>query len=960
MDPFFEAIIESVYRKNLCQLVDNITKKLDTLYEDLLVADLVTLDNISQDKGAVACLSPFLLIDPTKSKNELLKAENLQRKFAKMSFSELFLNLKSYTTYTNVVEMNFKTKLTNQVINQFKLEEIENLDKTVNISSDKSIRLLPKITDEAIISLALLSKFMDSINYEYRKKFGNVNTFDTLRRVLVDTLEYKNNPTLEDFPDIWKQPIVGLLENCNGFKLRKSFYTSAHCSLAETYNKLIRIKSKSSEKSFLAKIVAGNFDFDNYVNHFREFLTKPKINSNSIFNQFTLIKSKDQIGATVFITNVVLHTFIKFFPNEFNNSIKWLEETNFSDRIRKELQGMNIPGSYIQEIKPVPTSIPLKALSSKSSNTKIKNIGSPIYYFDFEIDEAIMKKLKFNLYACYRMFNEYVNHNLNQMKQVNDKAGTQNLYFGTNKTYTTFKYFENLNTYIRKIIESMEVKFVNLDFTPSWENYNTCLNVLRGVIKLMNHTKNDFDRHDRLDIFDNKPVPILVDRSNATGFKEIKGVLIDGDFHLIKNDDVRIDNTGLPYYYTGSAFMTVDNDRFQELQTKLFNNNKIVMFDDNLKINFGLNAFEDKYDFGTIQKTLNDSTIRNHKKKLLDRISFNNLINILSKLFPDYLFLKVDVNLDTKFIKKTYSIYPFLFELGNSEDICTLNRMMNAENNLGASKLSSSYSLFPTYMSSLTDKIIKNDFNSFVEKRDYLKTIIKKTDLGYEKVKKLPRILFFENYKVHKNMIDSVSKIIKLFGGKRLTEIYRRACKDVYRYYTDYRVLNLKYNPFFPKNALVAYSSEYDIKSQIDEYKNCIHNISHFLYEISGYLPELKFSLTKSLTGKNPNPLVQFNKQYPYFTDILENYVPFEKIILDNTMNYSSLKGDFDKLFKIGKQDTIVKYKSLDDFISIVTNRKVSTNIHDKINQRTKNKGVKNCKSINTHSKISSTLEKIA
>ena len=959
VDSFFEATIETVIRKNVCQLVDNMISCFDELYAYLLKADLVTiteLTDLKTSKSIIKAIEPFLLkkVDGFNKPTEILDESNLEPKYRTMTFDNIMNTLHSYSTYTGITSMVYKTKLTKENINMLKLDLIEDKDKEINIGSDKTIDVLPKCTDEAIRSLALLSIYLSMVNQGFRANIsGSVlaNRINTL-----DKLEAEDRQTLNVFPDIMDYKLQDLSANYDNFRLRRSFYSAKLPSLAITFNKLMNFREKLSDKAFAAKIDNSSFVFENLVNEFRSFLTKPKVNNYSILNGFTLIKAKDQVGAEFFIDCVIMHTYMKFFPNEFKNTINYLKEVDFSERIKKELTKFNIPLEFIKKIDKVVTAVPLASSGRSKSTFKAKDTGSPIYYFDFEVDEELMKKLKFQTYVLYRVFNEHAVNIFDCLNKLNLRSHENKIFF-SKQSELFIKYQEDIFIITSEFTTDVKQLLKGLNFEPTWENYNNVISNLRLMNKYVSQMRTFLPRSYRLEYYDDKLLTNFTHSGNGKD-ETSEGVIIDGVYYLIKDKNVSIDDKGLSYYYLNSSSFTVDYERFQELQQKLFDNNKIVMFDDNLKISFGINAFPEKYNFEVLRKALNDSTIRAYKKKYLNTTAIKEIKQMLQKTFPDYKFLKLDDKLETKFTKRSFSIYPFLFELCNNLELGDLYDIIWTEKNLGNTTLNSDYPLFPQYQSGIFSYLVRQNIYQFLQKRPELEKVVSEATKTPSTMKNMGRILFFENHKVFKPHYKNISKIIRLFGGKKLAEIYERVGKETIDYYAKFRTLAIKYIPEFPTNSIEAYSSKDSIIEHTDNFRSFVHDTIKFITTLSRDFPELKCAINRPLP-RHLNPLLKGKFLNKGFFKILDSQSgKFEKILYGDEVNYSEIKEDFDSLFRLDQKNKVSGYKSVDEFISLVTQRKVKITIHDKINARTKSKG-NSCKT-NSHLKISNTLEKIA
>ena len=932
IDPFFEAVIESVVRKNIGMLVDNIYNELDKVYKLLMTSDFVTRTEIGQNKTS-RLLTDIFVVD--RNIKDIYSATNLKDDYKEYTIFDIEKIIDNFNSMIHDAEL---TSVYNRLIKTNSNGE--------NIAEEDEKYIIGTTTYgicyDLISALKIYFVFMSRISL-----VTNYTRMSDIKNYQKDFIEIK---------------IKEASKSLELIKLEKNRYEYIRRNISITFNKIAVAKRKLSKRVFDNKL-NGDFKFEDFIERFKWFLSNPKVNRFLPLKEFSLIKSKDMVDSSAFISSVIIHTYCKFFPNEFENTIDYISDIP-ARRLEaiEELASFGIPKTYLINLKPISIYKEYRASPEKRALQEKKSMCG-LFYYDFEITEDLINELKYLLFKSVVSLKKYISKNIELMYHNENHLSERNIIFKSDLTKQYAKIF-NLEDYpmlfnsLNKRIKNA-LNFINtisVDFTElSFKNYNKIISYIyrctdhAATIKKMNNytTRDEFG-------LEEPNFDYITPHTNVHKNDIFVSILINNKRYLNKPSICKSDQFGKEFLWFREGFYEASESEVKELHEKLFKN-KIVFMDTNLKIKEFNNAFPDEFDLDLIRSSMGDSKIRSAKKKFFDNNIFSNYNNskfeivrkAVDDYFPDYLFLDFNETLSSKLYgSDVYNFYPFLFKWWRDSGVKSLISYDYQYNGHNLLRYSKEDIMFPNMRSAFYIKLCSNHLLN-LDENSKTKSQKRKTDIlksvKHHNVRSF--IWAYSSIPEKLKLVKIIQRYLTIFGNKKLGRIYYGISKDVINKEDKLvkLVLSLMPQQFTKEQNLINNDWTQSYQTYNDKFTVVLSNlqgVNSFMAEVKNYFPDID---RNALQLDCSQSMVKVIKNHSKMIKLLKDFgEEFKKIMELKAIDTDNIKSIFEEYFAItNKESIITRYKNPTDFLNRYINKTTDETIHTKINSRIQKKKFK-------------------
>lgn len=754
---------------------------------------------------------------------------------------------------------------------------------------------------------------------------------------------YNNNRAseviLEKMSELKKAKMSNILETYQHYKFNDIHAKDIIFHAGITFQKMYR-QQQNAKNKFWVTVQNLQFDFNNVVQEFINFRIKEidKLPLDGLAG----IKKGDTSSAEIFISNVAMWIFYKYYRNEVEIQNTYYSQTDMNKMLVDELVSFNILPEYLQKLKSVSKLIVHRNTSSRMNFNKVSAgeiTNSSIWYHDELNEENIASILDES-----SKYIQKINHSLKCLAKIkrdslrwlstskdlayrNDVLG--NCPFQVNDFLERLRYISTTHKF---------------DLKPTLFNWNSAVTLLARLIGL----DKDICQHltyvgEMRVLFENSENLISnTDNKTTVRFDDNEHILI----HI--NGKVIVSRFKEKFILLESTSFKIPSELRDEFQNRLFEENKICLLNSNLKINMGINAFPELIDFKEVQATATDAKMRKNKNKLYEDISYTQLEKVLRIKYPDFVFLRYLDNFPTKLIKNAYNPIPLLINMMSDKQLDDdLMNLSFCYNNTAFGRLPVSGFFKPTSGTSYSRNII-----NFLRDDD-TKEYFRNASFNHNAA----AFMYAIGRKNHISF-NTFEKLITTFGKEEILKEYNfvrdfsfnryKSCLRLYANYTGFRKfdeLNIDNLRERIKNGTIddlKLGEHFDltntsmneilkfyrcIKNFIENYTNGMKSFTGKLFNIGGGTENI-YEIEFRQMMKTRTSLMHLIERIDSYCTELQNR---------GTINLENLKQDFDDYIKPTKtcQKDIIKFRDQEDFFKKLDQLKRTEILNKKINRRT-------------------------
>ena len=818
---------------------------------------------------------------------------------------------------------------------------------------------------------------------EEKKYFDTVNEINPIReflQVLHIFIEFKKNINYQN--NLYSLNLYEAVEYLKTNILENLEYDNMIPSLSATFNKLVIIEEKNP-KNFIKKINESDFVFEDLYERFSLYKHMAKINKYYPLNNFKIIASKWNTNNNSYYAQVILHTYIKFFYEDFKRSILFIKDSDARKKdIVNELISFGIPTKYAVEIQNIDLiKSDVKYTRSKTSNQS--SSSSHVYYYNFSLTKNLIDEFKYILFKYIKLSIMCCDNYINKLILNSDNALNYTFIFNTpirnaQQNWNSDNLF--LNNIPKEILDLyIVVKNLKVDFNIDYNNNEAITNLYNIIIKKIVYLDSKIENllghipYNMLQIIKENRSPIFKYDDNI-------GVVLDEELFLnLDAKNLQTDINGDKFIWFNRKTQQIPIKNMDGSYEKLFKN-KIVFIDDNIKLKDFSNPFPETINLDLLRETGSDSLLRTTKKifKELNTSTKTDLIQLLKKYFPDYIFLEVsDLSLISKKYKDScYNFYPFLLKFWYDSGISEVYENCIMYNGGRLDNFRQDFHILPNLWSQTYYKVLK----TYISKYEFIKgcKFSKNSKIGKE-ITFLKNILHtntnaiwvFSSPELKLEASKIVGKFIHSFGSKSLEKQYLKVCRDIIedeRKISEnlLKILLLTFNKISDPKPSLDNLSVSDINNtqfkllewfyinfrggkyssstvgniradSLDYFKN-FHRIKEMVSQIENILPKKKLYIGNIISNNGERTILSINTKPKFMNLVSEINSVFKDIYGSYDIYIDKIEDIFATYFKTKTIRKVIKHIDQNPLKLLEKLSKIEEpdNIHEKINLRTK------------------------
>ena len=706
-----------------------------------------------------------------------------------------------------------------------------------------------------------------------------------------------------------------------------------------TYQKLHRQQMNAKNK-FWVDIQSLSFNFEDVVDNGISFLRSE--HTNLPLAGLAGFRDNDPTTNAIYIANVAMWILYKYYKDEVEIQNTYAASNDLFPSLKEELVSYGILPEYLPNLIPVKKVVSHRSPNSKSmfsSSTPGEIRNSNIWYHD-ELNEenfadiindinSYVDKVKYSISCLIRIKKE-------KTKWLASYSGDlkfREYYLGTS--------LFDINQYVTDFKDI--IKNIKFDIDPTITNWNNAVFGLRKLILLdKNICEKELNYHQEMRHFyeASENLSKNYDMQKTFDYEGESRVLI------IRNNKIILTRREEEFILLDSAIFPIPVEIRDEFQSKLFNENKICVLNQSLKIGLGINAYPELIDMNEIALTGTDGKMRKIKNILFEKVSLNNIEKLMKMTYPDYIFLNYVDNFPNKLLKLAYNPLPLMIKMLTNKkldkDLMNLSfvRDNSLFNNL---PMQGFYKPFDNlhYLKDIRTHL--NIINTYSSKNNL--------STGF-----VPPFLITLGKKNHVNF-KNFDKLISTFGNEEILKDYHQLRDFTYKCYKMCMVFCTKFEGFdilkdltLDKLLLKHIGNSPELKGYDQIFDITKQHLSWILkvyvsikYFVSEYL---KYS--KSFTGKLINVLSWEENEFEETILKFKNNSKFMSLIPEieryskalekrGTINIEVIKETFDSYIKPIKpsQKDIIQFSDPNEFFEKLDKMKRIEIMNKKINRRT-------------------------
>ena len=675
----------------------------------------------------------------------------------------------------------------------------------------------------------------------------------------------------------------------------------------------------------------------------------------------TFYKEKTSNKKT-FLAQIIMLYYFELYPKEVENQIAYNPDK--LGLVKEWLENLNIPKKYTTKVQELEEYKKHRNTTARISLASVEKIGSPLYYYDFEITEELIdtfKNIAFELLEAIKLSFEAISELVLSNKSKTEKYNFEyqnrivvlrDYYFNKYRIKTQIMVLNEGDIYTRY----NKILGLNLSLNNLFRQLissDTLSNQFEREFSLIFSSLKAYSEKIRKQIFTSNIISEKVAASPVCLYLDDNIYLSVIDTVMKKQSTKDMSQLKENFILTDDLNLMLPTATYTKFFDKLFAENKICDVSE-FKINYGKdfiygNEVIDKVlDLKTLQKFGNDSKSKFIRKTFVDKMSYNEIIGLVSNFYPDIIFVKA-LKFPPKYMKERiniisllvkFSFHPAIYELRRLKEYLSSTHRPNnlllpdffSENIFKHSKL---------YEENKLDRV--REFLDFLNAKDREKLYSDSFDIIAplcDKIQDTYFELLRDSLVVHEGgakymaMFDRDQAIIKMFPNYVKNGLTLEDIKE----YTQ--------SPF-PKSKVT-------ISSRLDE--NVFSNIATLNTFTTGYLGFLYDSPleTEELVNEK-NALIEKYKTR-LFIQKIDKLITFEKgngkfkeLIIDlektlkssvrlRSINITDVKSRISNYLKPRRhKDEVIAFSDFNDLRVKLNRSKRLKILHSKINKRSLN-----------------------